>query len=631
MKLTNKQSCSMITATSLTIVITAAIGLTLPASVTGQEAGVVVPNWIGYRGNGTGVFPADCAPPTQWRAYTYKDGPKDERGRVQYRIKDKDDPLNIVWKTDVDMYCNGGMIIVDGKLLFMRDRNGYKFQYYKVPDFLGGELVCLDAKTGKELWRHDCEHTDQLPNPEQARKEIAESIRWNTETRGAWLRYREYAGPLRGGGHGVPNYKENAPAGWFEEYAKRAKEFQRYWPKVPLTAEELIALDGKEMPGSGFVWNYMQLDFGRFLGAAKAWMPEPVALRDKVYREYGYGYGQWGGLPDHFGTAIATPVSDGKFIYVHTAFNDYFCIDLNGKRVWTTYLGTSANCTGGYSPILCDDLLIGQKRTARDPLSLIAMNKQTGKIVWEVPALKGHKEGNTYHSPVRLRLPIAGTNQSLDVIYHCVTGQIIRLSDGKVVAAQLPSQPWRGMSFWRDMVFVNNRKGGIGGSSQSEMPEGLIGFRLKAVSADQVDAELVWHKPERQWQCEVTTVVGDRLYMVQRGAIMASVDCATGAQEIVCKDRAVDAFHLISYAGGHLYTTGDDGGRWGVWKVNSDSIELVAINNLAEKEIPGRADFQYGGQPLFSGNRMFIRSDSTVYCLGDPQQPTRLSPVHDKK
>ena len=38
--------------------------------------------------------------------------------------------------------------------------------------------------------------------------------------------------------------------------------------------------------------------------------------------------------------------------------------------------------------------------------------------------------------------------------------------------------------------------------------------------------------------------------------------------------------------------------------------------------------FNYGSQLFASGNRIFIRSNRDLYCIGDPAQPLRLSLEH---
>ncbi|MFP4106743.1 MAG: hypothetical protein ACLFVU_11715, partial [Phycisphaerae bacterium] len=71
-------------------------------------------DYIGYRGNGRGIYPPDCDPVTEWQEWTFKKGQyEDNRGRKKTgMLPDERKPKNIVWKVPQLMYCNGGMILV---------------------------------------------------------------------------------------------------------------------------------------------------------------------------------------------------------------------------------------------------------------------------------------------------------------------------------------------------------------------------------------------------------------------------------------------------------------------------------------------------------------------------------------
>jgi hypothetical protein len=59
------------------------------------------------------------------------------------------------------------------------------------------------------------------------------------------------------------------------------------------------------------------------------------------------------------------------------------------------------------------------------------------------------------------------------------------------------------------------------------------------------------------------------------------------------------------------------------------SPKLVAMNRLGIRRYAKYDFFNEGAQIFCSGNRIFTRSYTDVYCIGDPNQPMRLSPVHD--
>ena len=121
--------------------------------------------FVGYRNDATGVYPADCSPVAEWNEWNYKTVErKDHRGKMQQvDVPDGEKHVNIVWKTPLQQWCNGGLVLAGGKLFGVCDRGGYGYATEHVPDFLGNLLVCMDPDTGKVLWKTDLHHIDKLP------------------------------------------------------------------------------------------------------------------------------------------------------------------------------------------------------------------------------------------------------------------------------------------------------------------------------------------------------------------------------------------------------------------------------------------------------------------------------------
>jgi hypothetical protein len=88
-------------------------------------------------------------------------------------------------------------------------------------------------------------------------------------------------------------------------------------------------------------------------------------------------------------------------------------------------------------------------------------------------------------------------------------------------------------------------------------------------------------------------------------------------------------------AGDHLIGLGEQG-HSGVARVSHDGKQLnpIGTNRLGDKAwfsygVDQLAKkFAYGCQPFASGNRIFIRSYTDLYCVGDPQATMVLSPAH---
>lgn len=109
----------------------------------GPAAGAVedaVPS-IGFRGNGHGVFPADCRPVLDW---------------------DEASGRNIVWRTPLPNYGNASPIVV-GDRAFVMCEPGWP-EGNDAP-----QLVCIDADSGEILWQRLVDHFAALPGGQSAR------------------------------------------------------------------------------------------------------------------------------------------------------------------------------------------------------------------------------------------------------------------------------------------------------------------------------------------------------------------------------------------------------------------------------------------------------------------------------
>ena len=83
--------------------------------------------------------------------------------------------------------------------------------------------------------------------------------------------------------------------------------------------------------------------------------------------------------------ADATPVTDGKRVYVHFGSFGLLCYDFEGNMIWTRELPINADKFGsGTSPILADNLLIHMvRRLSTNERYLLALDKCSGEIVWK--------------------------------------------------------------------------------------------------------------------------------------------------------------------------------------------------------------------------------------------------------
>jgi len=156
-------------------------------------------------------------------------------------------------------------------------------------------------------------------------------------------------------------------------------------------------------------------------------------------------------------------------------------------------------------------------------------------------------------------------------------------------------------------------------------PKGLVAVRISAENEDAVKGELLWSREDIGGYA-LPTIQEGLVYVQAQG--MQVLDLMTGKTLAkVALPREVSVNHLTSVAGGHLFGF-DARGACLVTTLGKDA-KVVGVNRLGTKG-SGRGEgwFNQSAQPFFSGNRIFIRSYTGVYCVGEPSQPMRLSQEH---
>lgn len=247
-------------------------------------------NVLSWRNGGSGIY-EDATAPLAW----------DEEGAV-------------VWNTQVDA-GNSCPILIGDKLIFSEEPSN---------------LVCVDAKTGKLLWRGDNSLLNLMGlNDEEiaaAEATLAESRRLDKEmARLAYMRDRV------GRSNSLPS----------EEKRKKKNDL----------LDQHFALVKKK---------------------------KELAKND--------AYGDVVNSPTHptNGYATGTPVSDGKTVYAYFCMGAAVAYDLDGNRLWHTIVGGGSGSFGeSVSPVLVEGKLILKAGGYR------ALDAGTGEELWQ-SSVKNH-------------------------------------------------------------------------------------------------------------------------------------------------------------------------------------------------------------------------------------------------
>lgn len=301
---------------------------------------------VGWRGNGSGRF-VGATPVTTWDLKS----PSTGSGQAG---------SNVIWKTRMPFYSASGPIVVGDKVFTTAE-----------PDL----LICVDAGTGKELWRrHGAVFMEKLPESERERlygyvEEIYEaSEKWLREpvvykgTQIADLGEIYSCVYIRSAGH--------------EPNLTKLDEFQQ-------AVEDLAAGRGVDLKRIREIFQ----EVGHVYNPKNRL--KPLATPDK----HALMSDSW------CGTTAATPASDGTYV-IQKLNNTRFggnrwgyvvCYDLEGNRKWYAEIGPGGSWDYTYdSPLIAGGLVIAQDRVKADKGDdrqvLTAFDIATGRKVWSASA-----------------------------------------------------------------------------------------------------------------------------------------------------------------------------------------------------------------------------------------------------
>ncbi len=281
------------------------------------------------------------------------------------------------------------------------------------------------------------------------------------------------------------------------------------------------------------------------------------------------------------GLAASTPVTDGKRVYAIFATGELLCVDMDGKPVWNTFLGTPENHYGHSSSLLVDGgLLYVQMDDAVRP-RLLALDAATGRTRWEK-----RRQAISWASPILIEM------EAKSMVVLCDSAGV------EAYDAQNGTSLWRmdclggevapSAAFSQGMLVVagdNAKACGLKLGSEAPVPawewtDGLpdaaspLAFRDRVLMATAQGTVILLdlHKGERVWQQELTRVC------------YASPVLAAGRIYLV----DLDGMTRVLEAG--------------------DVYRELAVCPLGE---------MVGATPAFTEGRMYLRGIRHLFCVGE--------------
>ncbi len=296
-------------------------------------------------------------------------------------------------------------------------------------------------------------------------------------------------------------------------------------------------------------------------------LPPEVAKNFKtIIAEYGY--------------AIATPVADGRGVYVTLSSGLVACFENTGKRKWIKYFGYPVEAGYGRasSPVFSGGKLIISIG------HIIALDPETGNVLWETPEAVSA-------IPSLICIKLGKTEKVLTG-----TGYLIDPADGRILLKNI------GNSGYTSPVFIGNKAYFIGGECSA--------VKLGIDKDNKVFAEKIWENSISGSEiCASPLIYGGRIYNLTSDGYAFILNEKTG--EFILKNYNIQekvphqSYMSPTLAGNYIFI-GNDLGLTAVVKPG-DKFEILKLNQLGNSS---------GSTHYFEGDMIYARGGESLFCLG---------------
>lgn len=288
----------------------------------------------------------------------------------------------------------------------------------------------------------------------------------------------------------------------------------------------------------------------------------------------------------------ASPVTDGERVVVCFGSAGLYCYDFEGKELWKrTDLGKWEHQFGnGSSPVLYGDLAIQwcgpNQKQGRN--FLLAVNKDTGKTVWEHEEKKG-----SWGTPLIIKA------DGRDQLLLSTTPHLIGLD------------PKTGEELWRceglnKYVYTSP----LFGNGVAVAMSGYNGAALavKLGGSGDITQDRLWHHPKNIQRVGSGMVIGETIFMIEETGIPHAYDLKTGEEvwKVTKRPSGGRTWGSMVHADGRLYVLMRNGSTQ-VFAA-SPKYELLATNTLKGEST--------NSSLVISNGDIFIRTFKHLWCIG---------------
>lgn len=305
----------------------------------------------------------------------------------------------------------------------------------------------------------------------------------------------------------------------------------------------------------------------------------------------------------------ASPVTDGKCIFVFFKSGTLAAVELDGTIRWKTDLverfgKDTLYWDHGTSPVLTEKYVI-MARMHQGESWLAAFDKVSGEMAWKVA--RNYKVPTECDHGYTTPLVIQHQGKESILVWGAEHITIHDATDGQVVWSCGNFNP-DAQKLWPAIaspVIVGDMVVIAFGRNDRGIPR-LHGIRLTG-SGDVTQTNHVWKRDDVGTFVPSPVVYKGRVILVRDRGEVDCLDPATGQtvwSDTFPKNRA-NFYASPLIAGDKLYAPREDGTVF-VASVANDQFKLLAENDMAESVI---------GSPVPASNRILIRGEKHLFCI----------------
>jgi len=304
-----------------------------------------------------------------------------------------------------------------------------------------------------------------------------------------------------------------------------------------------------------------------------------------------------GGNNSRHGYSSSTPTTDGERLYVFFGKSGVYCLDLDGRIVWRTDVGSKAPGWGsGNSPILYHNLVIVNASVESE--SLVALDTRTGAEVWRVGNLHGCR-----NTPVLVELSNGHT-------------EVVISAPGRPIGYVLGYDPDTGQELWRCEGIPDKGYAVPSVVAHQGIVYAIGGRQNTAVAiraggrGDVTGSHRLWTTGKGSNVSSPVYYDGYLYWVHESRGIAYCLEAATGklVYESRLEPRPGLVYSSIMAADGKLYSFSQHGGAYVL--AAKPTFQLLAHNTFDDD------DSRTNASPVVSNGQLLIRNDRYLYCIG---------------